>query len=75
MKSQYLLPYMNHVRNQIKHNKKPYSVGTFLAYELKGNAKNWISRYCYSLINGLEKEGWTPGKSKLNGLAYIPPHN
>ena len=39
MKSQYLLQYENHVINESKHNKKPYSVGTFIVYQLRENAK------------------------------------
>jgi hypothetical protein len=73
MKSQYLEPYKSHVLGEISKGKKPYSVGTFLVYRLRGNAKSWLGRYLFSLIRGLEKDGWQECKSKLNGRAFMPP--
>ena len=70
MKSQYLEAYKSEAKAEIKKGKRPYSVGTFLAYRLRGNARGWAGRYYRSLVNGLEKEGWSPCKSKLGGLAY-----
>lgn len=72
MKSQYLKPYMDHVKSESIKGNKPLSVGTFLVYRLRGNARSWLGRYYRSLVNGLEKEGWAPIPSKLNGLAYGP---
>jgi hypothetical protein len=72
MKSQYLESYKAHVLESVVNGQRPYSVGTFLAYRLKGNAKGWISRYIRSLKNGLEKEGWIECSSKLGGVAYEP---
>lgn len=73
MKSQYLKPYKEHVLYSLKNGKRPYSVGTYLTYKIRGNAKSWRGRYLRSLKNGLEKDGWLEGPSKLNGLAYYPP--
>ncbi len=72
MKSQYLEPYKTHVLKCLKQGIKPLSVGTFLAYRIRGNAKNWLSRYLRSLKNGLKKDGWVPCQSRLKGLAYKP---
>lgn len=72
MKSQYLEPYQNHVLARLTKNKKPYSVGTFLTYRLRGNARSWMGRYLRSLKNNLEEDGWVETKSMLGGLAYKP---
>jgi hypothetical protein len=74
MKSQYLKPYQSHVLTQLAIGKRPLSVGTFLTYRLRGNAKNWSGRYLGSLKRGLEKEGWVETKSILGGVAYQPPN-
>lgn len=72
MKSQYLEPYKSHVYSQLAIGKRPYSIGTFLTYRLKGKAKKWSGRYSKSLKRGLEKEGWVQTESILGGLAYKP---
>lgn len=73
MKSQYLEAYKSEALTEISIGNKPYSVGTFLVYRLRGNAKKWQGRYYGALIRGLEKDGWTPRKSKFGGMAYGPP--
>lgn len=73
MKSQYLKPYQSHVLDQLVIGKRPYSVGTFLAYRLKGKAKSWFGRYFRALKRSLEKDGWVKTGSILGGLAYQPP--
>lgn len=75
MKSQYLLPYQQHVRDSIGRQRKPLAVGTFICYTLRGAAKAWQGRYLNSLKRGLEKDGWTQGLSRHSGLAYYPPNN
>lgn len=70
--SQYLNEYVNETLNELKNNKKPYSVGTFLAYRLEGTAKKYMGRYKTALENSLKRIGWEPCKSKLGGLAYGP---
>lgn len=72
MNSQYLEAYKQETLEELAKGNRPYSVGTFLVYRLKGNAKNWICRYSRSLKRGLEKDGWIECKSKLGGLAYEP---
>ena len=72
MTSQYLKAYQLQAEEAISKGLKPLSVGTFLAYNLKGNAKDWISRYHRSLINSLENAGWVPSESRNKGLAYSP---
>ena len=71
MKSQYLEAYKQECLSELNAGKRPYSVGTFLAYRLRGNAKNWSGRY-RSLVKGLEKDGWVLADSKLHGIAYGP---
>ena len=71
--SQYLTDYQSQTLSEISAGRKPYAVGTFLAYRLRGKAKAWSGRYLRSLRLSLDRAGWLPCPSKLGGAAYGPP--
>lgn len=48
------------------------TVGSYLAYQLRGNAKKWAGRYCNSLEASCKRAGATKGKSMLGRVAYYP---
>ena len=47
------------------------TVGTFLAYSLRGKARSYAGRYASALINSLERRtDVLKGRSILGGVAY-----
>jgi len=53
-----------------------YTLGTYLAYKLRGAAKNWAGRYKNALETTLERRVSAglarKGLSRLGGTAYYP---
>ena len=54
MKSQYLERYLDDSDQRIAAGGAPITPGTFLAYQLRGRAKQWISRYLAALVRSLK---------------------
>lgn len=68
--SQYLSEYLN--QNAKRGVGKGLTVGSFLAYTLRGEAKKWSGRYEEALRNSLSRAGAIAGPSAGKRTAYYP---
>lgn len=66
--SQYLEDYLS--LNNALGRGKGLTIGTYLAYELRGRAKNYSGRYARALENSLERNGAQKGRSFMGKVAY-----
>ena len=68
--SQYIEGYL--AENDSRGLGKGLTVGSYLAYQLKGKAKKYSGRYAAALINALERRGSAviKGRSAMGGVAY-----
>lgn len=77
--SQYLNAYQSSAIERLKAGLRPLSIGTFLAYQLRGSAKHYGDLYARALRNSLERAGWLRGtatglRSQLGSSdVYYPP--
>ncbi|HNC58612.1 MAG TPA: hypothetical protein PLP33_24505 [Leptospiraceae bacterium] len=56
--------------NKVRGKGNGLTIGSFLAYTLRGNAKKWISRYADSLERTVKLRGASAGKSAGGSVAY-----
>jgi len=68
--SQYLKSYL--AANKARGDGKGLTIGSFLAYVLRGNAKQYSGSYARALRNSCERVGAVQGRSKLGGVAFYP---
>lgn len=66
--SQYLESYLR--ENRRRGDGNGLTVGTFIAYQLRGEAKSWAGRYKQSLENSLLRNNARRGVSKMGRIAY-----
>ena len=72
--SQYLEEYQDLCKEYLEAGKKPITPGSFIAYNLRGDAKLYSGRYMRALINSLKRSGWVTGPSYGGSTAYYPPN-
>jgi len=68
--SQYLSAYLS--ANKARGEGKGLTIGSFLAYVLRGEAKRYSGNYVRALRNSCERVGAIEGRSKLGGVAFYP---
>jgi len=68
--SKYVAPYL--AQNASLGEGKGYTIGTYLAYRLRGAQKSYSGRYKAAIENGLAKVGAVEGRSCRGGVAYYP---
>lgn len=66
--SQYTYQYLE--SNRRRGDGKGLTVGSFIAYNVRGKARNYAGRYTQALIRSLEKINAKKGKSIYGGVAY-----
>ena len=68
--SQYLSSYL--ANNKARGEGNGLTIGSFLAYQLKGKAKKYSGHYVVALRNSCERVGAVAGRSKMGGIAFYP---
>lgn len=68
--SQYLWDYLS--GNKARGEGQGLTVGSYLAYTLRGKAKQYSGHYARALENSCERVGAVQGRSKLGGVAFYP---
>lgn len=68
--SQYLSSYL--AGNKVRGEGNGLTIGSFLAYALRGKAKKYSGHYVRALRNSCERAGAIEGASARGGVAYYP---
>ena len=68
--SQYLESYL--FENKSRGEGNGLTIGSYLAYQLRGKAKKYSGHYVTALRNSCERVGALEGRSKMGGIAFYP---
>ena len=69
--SQYTDAYLK--ENRRRGRGKGLTIGSFLAYQLQGKAREYAGKYAAALEASVIRRGAVVGKSVQGGVAYYPP--